>query len=734
MAMRWLQLTVCGALLTIASASPRAADSTLRTDSEGGLYFADPPPPLSTIRAVALTPPSTNFLPVSPFPTKLVFHSRPGAANLLYLNFAGEVLSNSVWNVEVARPEIIATAFSLDADFTTFNDAEQLAIKRVWERVAEDYAPFNLDVTTERPAKFSARTAHALITKNIDANGLANPTPAAGGLSHVNVFNMPEFARERPVWIYFNNLGGDASFIAEAVSHEIGHTMGLSHDGTTHSEYYAGHGGGNISWAPIMGTAYNQNVTQWSKGDYYDANNFEDDLATIAAKLTYAPDDHSNSYISATPLVIDGTNIVSTKGIIEQNTDIDFFTFATGAGQVRINLDPWTSSSGTHGNNLDAQVELLRDDGALLARVDSPTNCGAAIQINLPQGFYYLVISGVGVGNPLATTPSGYSRYGSLGQYFISGSVAGLNGVTSAPEFQNILEPDVAECRIVLNYDASIDPGSLDSHDLQIVGPNGYNQSGELRSVDGLVATYAAVPSNGGSWTSAENGIYQVILQADQVSNLPRTILGTFKVNVPPNTIPTFELKASVNNAPWGSVKFSQPSYPAGTVVDVAASPALYYKFTRWSGDLAGGYNPISLLMDANKTVSATFAEILTAHHPTPLWWLAQFGPTNNFELTVDSIGANGVPLWQSYVAGLVPSDPRSQFRLTSAISPAGYVVLNWSTAPDRLYTLQAAPDPAGPFVLIQGAEDLPASVRAYNQFIDPGFDWQFFRVLVRKP
>jgi serralysin len=44
-------------------------------------------------------------------------------------------------------------------------------------------------------------------------------------------------------------------YTAEAISHEVGHTLGLSHDGriTPSEGYYAGHGSGDTGWAPIMG-------------------------------------------------------------------------------------------------------------------------------------------------------------------------------------------------------------------------------------------------------------------------------------------------------------------------------------------------------------------------------------------------------------------------------------------------------------------------------------------------
>jgi hypothetical protein len=45
-------------------------------------------------------------------------------------------------------PSFFNKAFSLDADGTTFNDAEKDAIIKIWAGVSEDYSIFDVDVTT----------------------------------------------------------------------------------------------------------------------------------------------------------------------------------------------------------------------------------------------------------------------------------------------------------------------------------------------------------------------------------------------------------------------------------------------------------------------------------------------------------------------------------------------------------------------------------------------------------
>jgi hypothetical protein len=59
-----------------------------------------------------------------------------------------------------------------------------------------------------------------------------------------------------------------------------------------------------------------------------------------------------------------------------------------------------------------------------------------------------------------------------------------------------------------------------------------------------------------------------------------------------------------------GSVTKSpdQTSYASGASVQLTAVPAIGYHFTSWSGDLSGSTNPSTVLMSANKNITANFA------------------------------------------------------------------------------------------------------------------------------
>jgi hypothetical protein len=568
--------------------------NSLRADPEGGVFYADSFPVEASEPVEDPPPISEAAVPISPFPDSLIFHSRPGAGNVLYIDFTGENVTGTAWNNSLDRTVIPAVAFSTDSDFSTFSDAEQVVIKRVWQRVAEDYAPFNVDVTTERPATFNSRTAHALVTRNTDADGNPNPSSGAGGVAYTGVFGTANYATYRPAFIYYNNLGGNESYIGEAVSHETGHNMGLSHDGLTDgSEYYSGHGTSEISWAPIMGASYGRNVTQWSKGEYYHANNTQDDLATIAGKLGYRVDDAGNTINSATPLTItNGTTIKVTtpendpdnqnpenKACLERNTDADFFSFTTGNGPIDITISPWAMSSmSARGGNVDLLVSLYDVQGTLLFSTNPPTATGARLLTDLTDGIYYIKVANTGAGVPTNSTPSGYTSYGTIGQYFISGTV--IPSTFVAPPRAELHVTDITEpgtgpkqFTVVYTDNLAVDVSTLDGGDLRVTGPKGFDAFARLVSIDSLsdgtprTGTYEVDPPSGTAWMPADNGTYNVWIRTNQVSDTEDAWvapgqLGEFNV-----AVPTYIYAANMDEDPGWDLdpqwEYGLPAYPA---------------------------------------------------------------------------------------------------------------------------------------------------------------------------
>ena len=392
-------------------------DSSLAVDPRGRLLFTDPANltgPASGTTGLTATTLATP-LPGEAFQ----LHSRPGAKRTVYLDFNGERMTNNAWVFFYnGGAEIVAAPYDSDGRPATFSDTERSRIIQVWQRVAEDFAPFDVDVTTELTSEDQLTRSDAAD----DVYGvrvLISPLTAIfgnyGGVSYVGTFNeIGDF--RKPSLVFCDALGvGNTKNMAEAASHEAGHALGLSHDGVIGgTAYYAGNGSGETGWAPIMGVGYSRNLTQWSRGEYPNANNTQDDLAVMQTYgLSYRSDDHGNGTNGASYFPV-GTQL-SGGGIIERSTDVDVFAFAAGAGPLTLTLAAFTP-----GPNLDLRAELRRSSGTLLGTSNPGTTLGASFNLTVPAGTYFLIVQGTGKGAPPV---SGYTSYGSLGQYTITGTV-----------------------------------------------------------------------------------------------------------------------------------------------------------------------------------------------------------------------------------------------------------------------------------------------------------------------
>jgi PKD repeat protein len=252
--------------------------------------------------------------------------------------------------------------------------------------------------------------------------------------------------------------------VAEAASHEAGHTLGLSHDGQNDgSPYYAGHG----SWAPIMGNSYGKEVTQWSKGEYTAANNTEDDLAVVQKYgAKYRADDHGNTLAAATRL---SGAAPAAKGLILNQSDVDVFAFTTKAGSISFTVDV-----APRGPDLDVQLALLDANGNQIS-VSNSSVLGTALSATVEAGQYYLRLNGIGSGNPATT---GYSSYASIGEYKLVGSV--VDPGTQIPIADATASPTSGDAPLAVTFSGA---GSSDP--------------------DGSIASYAWNFGNGGTSTEA---------------------------------------------------------------------------------------------------------------------------------------------------------------------------------------------------------------------------------------
>ncbi len=397
-------------------------DRSAWVDQRGRVFFEEEIrlPPQGASAPQATDPLSPDLEPLD---QTFLLHSRPGAKRTIYLNFAGATLTGTAWNSS-SKPTITALPFDLDGVPYSFSTTELQRIQTIWKRVAEDFSAFDVDVTTEPPPADRLTRSSAsddvfgttvLITKRAGVYDCS-----CGGVAYLTAFDDTT-DYYKPALVFYDALGsGNEKYVADAITHEAGHNVGLSHDGTSSSGYYQGHGSGATGWAPIMGVGYYQQLVQWSKGEYAGANNTQDDYVVMQnTGLPIRADDHGNSIAAATPLAAStasGVTTVSGSGVIERPSDLDVFSFSAGAGSVTINVSP-----APRGPKLDILATLRSSAGAVLATSNPVDSLPATLTATLPAaGTYYVIVDGTGKGDPLGT---GYTDYGSVGQYVVGGTV-----------------------------------------------------------------------------------------------------------------------------------------------------------------------------------------------------------------------------------------------------------------------------------------------------------------------
>jgi hypothetical protein len=394
----------------------------LKFDSKGQALYA-------CAMKFQVGPDTTPITSVPSYPLAETFrlHSRPTATRKIYLDFDGHVTSGTPWNAAWrGGADFTTPPFSRDAS-PDFSDAERAIVQETFRRVAEHFAPWNVDVTTEEPGVDGLRKTSAgdlsygirvVIGPDVNATG-------AGGIAYLHSFDDNI---DNPCFT-FTGTGSNAAYIAGVTSHEVGHTVSLVHQGQNPGtgEYFSGHGTGALSWSPIMGNGLRP-VNQWAKGEYQNATSTQDNLEAIsnpASGIPLAADDHGNTRDTAT--FAPGLSTTA-GGIIGSTADVDVFRINAGRGNLVI-----TPRVSLFAPNLRLQIRVLDAAGTVLGTF---VGTGAAgnmaprpITVAIPtEGMHFIELDGVGNGTGGITNGTGvtegYTDYGSIGFYSFTASWA----------------------------------------------------------------------------------------------------------------------------------------------------------------------------------------------------------------------------------------------------------------------------------------------------------------------
>ncbi len=561
-----------------------------------------------------------------------ILSSRPAATAVLYLDFDGETVTDPDWpayasdGVTITGPTIVAPA-------STLSNAQ---ITEVWNRVKEDYWPFDIDVTTDLNRYNNApvgRRMRVIITPNDAA------APGAGGVAYVGSFTLAGspyfyFQSDHVGWVFNSSVDG----IAEAISHELGHTLGLEHDGrnpplagssSTDGSYYYGHGNANsaVGWAPIMGAGYYQKLVQWSKGEYPAADNQQDDVAIISgqASFTFGGPAYTNTvgYIAddagntrGTALSVDvSSGSADFAGMISSASDSDFYAF-TVSTTTAMTFNAAPPNTYPKQADLDIQLELQDSSGTVLSSSNPDSALDASINFGAAPGTYYLKVSGAGrSGN--GVTDFGYSNYGSIGQYSVS--------VASAMPT----------------------PPVITGQDAGLAGPGDYATLNVYATGTPVLSyQWQRLPSGSGSWvdlgddqifSGAHTSRLLVLTLAGMNGDQFRCLVSNVAGQVTSNPVP-FSVNPNAKALAWVSINFPGGA-ATGSLVTVTATVVNAGATTWGSGDrlalLGPGSNEITsaslsgVAPGQSTTVTLTFTApyeiITTGYSLQPLDTAGQF-------------------------------------------------------------------------------------------------------------
>ncbi|RXK60507.1 T9SS type A sorting domain-containing protein [Lacibacter luteus] len=339
-------------------------------------------------------------------------NSNPGASATIFLDFDGQTVNTPYWNS--------GTPF-----YATPSGLTNEKITTAFYQVAEDFNPFNINITTDSTVYFAApinKRQRIIVTAYSSWYG------SAGGVAYLESFR---WGLEIPGFVFANLLGYNEKNIGEASSHESGHTLGLYHqtlyDANCNyvTEYNPGTGSGATSWAPIMGNSYGKTLTLWHKGSSYSCTNIQDDLAILSGSANgfgYKTDSVGNTYRQATavPMVqsVPVNNQPSTPGFnvssqINTTSDVDIFKIDV-TSTSRFQITAKGAAGTTSKPNVDIKMSILDSRGNVLNSYNPANSLDVSIDSTITMGTYYLSVSNASNTN--------VSNYGMLGDYAIAGA------------------------------------------------------------------------------------------------------------------------------------------------------------------------------------------------------------------------------------------------------------------------------------------------------------------------
>ena len=184
----------------------------------------------------------------------------PGSSpTVIFIDADGHTVENTLWNWSRQRINCLEAGLTPDQ------------IKEVVKFVGEDYSPFDVTVTSDENVYNNAAKGKRVRVIMTTHQGLEDFFPNFGGYAFISSLWWND---DTPCFVFAESFSGNTANLADVVSHEAGHTIGLSHqsefydNGLCKNQYHTGFFLmlWTLSWKPIMGISYYSNISGWMSG------------------------------------------------------------------------------------------------------------------------------------------------------------------------------------------------------------------------------------------------------------------------------------------------------------------------------------------------------------------------------------------------------------------------------------------------------------------------------------